>query len=409
MIDRLHKFVAQVDPACRHALSAYAVVRIYLLALAILVLAVYPGASDPRPEARAAMGISPVEGPVRNALWGVWMRWDTLWYMRYARDGLLPTDHPEYRAFWPLYPWLMRWFAPLFGGNYLLAGIVIANAALIGALVLFYRLAAAETDEGTARRGLWYLVLFPSAFFFFVAYSESLFLLLTMAAFYAARRKRWVWAAVWTAISATVRVSGAFLLPALGIEYLRQRMEPEGWGVLRQVRWWVQAALGAWPFAIAVAGVVFFPVYTMLFMGGGSLTTTLTFHTDTAVAGEGLVFPWGAIAQAVSALLDGQFFVIQPFDLATTLLFLGLTVAAFLHLPLTYGVYMTVTMLALTIRSIPQQPLISASRYVLTLFPAFFLLGRVGRRGWGNRLVLYPSLLLGGFFIAEFMIGGYVG
>ena len=55
MIDRLHKLVAQVDPAWRHALSAYALVRVYLLALAILVLAVYPGASDPRPEAHAAI------------------------------------------------------------------------------------------------------------------------------------------------------------------------------------------------------------------------------------------------------------------------------------------------------------------------------------------------------------------
>jgi hypothetical protein len=70
---------------------------------------------------------------------------------------------------------------------------------------------------------------------------------------------------------------------------------------------------------------------------------------------------------------------------------------------------MLVTMLALTTRSIPQHPLISASRYVITLFPGFMLLGQVGRGPWGNRLVLYPSMLLGAFFVAEFVIGGYVG
>jgi hypothetical protein len=409
VIARLRQLVARVDPAWRHSLTAYAGVRAYLTALAILVLIVYPGASDAQPEFRQKMGIPPIAGPVQNALWGVWMRWDTMWYIRYARDGLLPADHPEYRAFWPLYPWLMRWLAPLFGGSFLVSGLAIANLALIGTLVLFYKLTEDECDAETAQRATWYTVLFPSAFFFFCAYSESLFLLFVLAAFHAARRKRWIWAALWVALSSVVRVSGAFALPALGVEYVRQQLETEGWAAMRRTRWWVRTALGAWPFAIGIVGVVFVPVYTMLFLHGEDLSTVLVFHVNTAVAGEGLVLPWTALGEAVRALASGSFFAITPFDLGATLLFLGLTVATFLRLPVTYGVYMLVTVLALTTRSIPQHPLIGGSRYVITLFPGFMLLGQVGRKPWGNRLVVYPSMLLSGFFVAEFIIGGFVG
>jgi hypothetical protein len=158
-----------------------------------------------------------------------------------------------------------------------------------------------------------------------------------------------------------------------------------------------------------IAGAAFTPAYTALFLGGGQVDTVVEFHVRTAVAGAGIVYPWQALAEAFGALVDGQFYAIQPVDLAVTLLFLGLTVLAFRHLPASYGIYMTVTMAALLARSIPQQPLISASRYVLALFPGFIVLGQLGRAGWRNRLILYPSLLGLGLMAGEFMIGGYVG
>jgi hypothetical protein len=399
----------RIDPAWRHGLSAYAAVRLLLAALALLVVLAYPGSLDPQSAYRERLGLPAAGTLAGKALWGVWLRWDTLWYVRYARDGLLPAGDPEYRAFWPLYPWLMRAVAPLLGGSYLAAGILIANLALLLGAVLFYRLAEIEAGAEAARRGMWYMLLFPSAFFFFAAYSESVFLLLSVAAFLAARRGRWAWAGVWVAAAAVTRIPGAFMIPALGFEYLRQRRGDGGWAALQDAGWWRVTVLGGWPFVLMIAGAAFTPAYTALFLGGGKVDTVVEFHVRTAVAGAGIVFPWQALAEAFRALIGGQFYAIQPIDLAATLLFLGLTVLAFRCLPAGYGLYMAVTMAVLLARSIPQQPLISASRYVLTLFPGFIVLGQLGRPGWRNRAIVYPSLLGLGFMAGEFMIGGYVG
>ena len=409
MRDRVSAWLSRLDPAWRHGLVAYVAVRLLLLALAILVVWVYPGTLDPQASSRQRMGIPAVEGPVKNALWGVWLRWDTLWYVRYARDGLLPASHPDYRPFWPLYPWLMRCLSPVLRGDHLKAGLLVSNAALIAAAVLFHKLAEMECDDQVARRGTWYMMLFPAALFLFAAYSESLFLALSLAAFYAARRGRWVWAGVWGGVAAMSRVSGAFLVPAMGVEYLRQRMGARGWPALRDGRWWVRSAIHAWPLLIVVAGVGFLPAYTALFLQGGSVASAIENHVGTVEAGFGLAFPWQVLAQAVRALASGRFFIIQPFDLAMTVIFVALTAVAFIRLPVVYGVYMAVTVVALTSRSIVQHPLIGASRYVGPLFPAYMLLGQIGGRPWVNRLILYPSLLILGFFAAQFMIGGFVG
>ena len=399
----------RLSPAWRTSLGAYAAVRLFLLALAVLVVLVYPGTLDPQAAFRQHVDIPPVDGPVEKVLWGVWLRWDTLWYVRYARDGLLPADDSEYWAFWPLYPWLMRWLAPLVGGNPLVAGLLISNAALIGALVTFFHLAEMECGEQVARRATWYVVVFPSAFFLFAAYTESLFLLCSLGAFYLARRGRWGWSGLCAAAAAMLRIPGAFLLPAIAFEYLRQRVGASGREVLGDATWWKQTVVRAWPFLIMLAGIAFTPLYTLLFLRGRSLATAFTFHVDTGVVGGGIAFPGRSLVEALRSLLSGRFFVIQPFDLVATLLFLAFTVVAFLRLPLTYGLYMAVTMLALVCRSIPQHPLLSASRYVGMLFPAYLILGQSRRTPWFTRLVVYPSLLALAFLAAEFMIGGFVG
>lgn len=406
---RITGWLRNLNPAWRSGLTAFLVVRALLLALAVLVVALYPGSLDPEASFRQRIGIPAVEGPVPNALWGVWLRWDTLWYIRYARDGLLPANHPEYRAFWPLYPWMMRCVAPLLGGSYLAAGLLVSNASLVLALVLFYRITEDELGPRVARRGMWYILLFPSAFFLYAAYSESSFLACSIAACYAARRSRWGWAGLSVAGAALTRIPGAFLIPALGFEYVRQRTEGRGRSAWRSLKWWRGTLLQGWPFLIMIAGAAFVPVYTALFLQGERVDAAVTSFVGTTETGRGFVFPWEALVEAVRSLMTGRFFLIQPIDLAAMLLMLCLTALAFWRLPLLYAVYMAITMFALLGRSIPQQPLIGDSRYALGLFPAYMILGQMGRTPWRHRLILYPSLLLYASMAAQFMIGGFVG
>src|SRR5262249_43700726 len=57
--------------------------------------------------------------------------------------------------------------------------------------------------------------VFPFAFFFGVAYSESTFLLFTVASFYFFRTARWIPAGLCGAIATATRVNGIFMLPAV--------------------------------------------------------------------------------------------------------------------------------------------------------------------------------------------------
>jgi Gpi18-like mannosyltransferase len=55
-----------------------------------------------------------------------WAHWDGVWFVRIAADGY--AAHESSQAFFPLYPLLVRTVAPLTGGNYVIAGVVVSLA-----------------------------------------------------------------------------------------------------------------------------------------------------------------------------------------------------------------------------------------------------------------------------------------
>jgi hypothetical protein len=137
--------------------------------------------------------------PVSEALWRVsphelanmFARWDTFFYYSIATRGYAwnPSLFTYQNVvFFPLYPLLMRWCGALIGGYPMVAGVLISLCAFAGALALLYRLAALEIGEDHAWRVVLLVAVFPYALFFSAVYTESLFFLLTVGAFYAMRR-----------------------------------------------------------------------------------------------------------------------------------------------------------------------------------------------------------------------------
>src|SRR3954452_8380248 len=143
----------------------------------------------------------------------VWARWDSVFFVRIAEHGY---DHTS-AAFYPLYPALVALLGRVFFGHYVLAGIVISMVAALGAFALLHGIA----EERLGREGAWrtvlYLAIFPTALFLQAVYSESLYLLLVMAAFFTAERGRFGFAGVLTGLAIVTRVTGFALLPALAL------------------------------------------------------------------------------------------------------------------------------------------------------------------------------------------------
>ena len=102
------------------------------------------------------------------------------------------------------------------------AGLLVANVCAFAALLLLHALTRYELGDAAARRAVLFTALFPTAFFLYAPYTESLFLLASVACFWFARRDRWVWAAVAGAIAAATRSIGIVLILALWVEVVAQ-------------------------------------------------------------------------------------------------------------------------------------------------------------------------------------------
>ena len=172
-------------------------------AMAVLLVAVFaalsfgPAAGGLAAENAAKFDTprSPTRWRLADPLFSPLARWDAVWYLRVAQLGL--RDATARAAFFPLYPLLVRGAGELCrrlarraAGRRVrgVAGRVPRRADAALAAGRARAGPAARRARPAAARGL------PGALYFGAPYSESLFLLLSVGAFYAARTGRWAWA-----------------------------------------------------------------------------------------------------------------------------------------------------------------------------------------------------------------------
>ncbi len=149
----------------------------------------------------------------------IWDQWDFGYYQKIAEFGYSKADGSL--AFYPLFPWLMG-LATFIARSYLAAGLIISGIASMVAAILLRRLVQFDYSASVAMRSVWFFLIFPTAYFLHVAYSESLFLALALACILAARVKRWWLAGILGAFCWMTRGVGAVLVPSLVVEAAQQ-------------------------------------------------------------------------------------------------------------------------------------------------------------------------------------------
>ncbi len=393
------KRAARVEPAPPRArnpaLEIFLWTRAAIWAAALFSLFVFV----PNRHPRAARWDDPTLTHDLGAVTDVWARWDSVWFLRIAEHGYSSASGAA-SAFYPLYPGSVAVLGRALFGHYVLAGILVSLAAALGSCLLLYRLAEERLGADGARRAVLYLALFPFALFLQAVYSESLYLLLTLAAFVLAERKRYLLAGGAAGLALLTRPTGLALLPALALIAWQER---------DRVR-----ALAS----LAVAPVLFaaYPLYLWRAEGDpwAFLHAQKIWSRHLSPAGplggiwDGLRAGWAGVEQLASGSHTHVYWTpVQDTDpiraatinlecLAFLALFVVLTVIAWRRFGAPYGLFAAVS-LAIPL-SVPSErwPLLSLPRFGLTIFPLFLALAALGGRPRVHTAIVgVSSLLLG--------------
>jgi hypothetical protein len=337
--------------------------------------------------ALAATAFVPLSAVCRNAchassipLLDVASRWDADPYLVIARDGY-HADAPSHVAYFPLYPFLMRIAAGLFGGDdaYLAAGVVISNLALFAAVAYLARSVMLDHDAPTATRSAVYLLVFPTTVFLSAVYAESLFLALAIAATYHARRREWLLAGALAALAALTRPFGAIVALPLAMEAIRRPVAIRGLA------------------ATLLAPAAFFAWLAVLWLITGDPRALLTAQAQ-----------WGTrpglSLQVFADLFDPAVYSFPYFVLAFTVFIGALVVISWRVLRPSLAAFGTVVFLV----AISTGSLTSAPRYYLAVFPAFMALAVIAP-AWLGRVYVAVSVAIGALLTAMFAQWYWIG
>lgn len=159
-----------------------------------------------------------------------WLAWDSGWYLLIAKNGYTNVpivDKQVDVVFLPVYPMLVRGMAWVLGGNFELAAVLVSNLALLFAAAILYRWLVETKGPTLADHTLLLMLWYPYALFYSAAYTESVFLLETSLAIYAAHRQRWLVAGLALAAASATRTIGLMAVAPVGLMYLQQK----GWSL----------------------------------------------------------------------------------------------------------------------------------------------------------------------------------
>jgi Gpi18-like mannosyltransferase len=321
-----------------------------------------------------------------HQVFDIWNWWDTGQYLSIAVHGYQKAGDLRWTiVFYPLYPWLVR-ITILFVRDPLISAFIVSFLASIGAAIALARLVAIDYPEPVAYRSVWFMFIFPTAYFLHIGYTESLFMALVICSFLAARRDRWLAASILGAGASLTRMNGLILIPALGVEALHRLRIERRW----ESRWlWL---------ALIPSG---FGLYLLInyFVTGDPFTFA---NYERSHWGQGLGSPWRQVRQMADVIVSNDVYNSRMIGLAALFfLTVGLiaTVASFFMLRPSYSVWMAANWLL--IASLTWD--LSAPRYILTLFPIFILLARLARSRNFYAVVTIGWLLLMGSFITSFL------
>jgi hypothetical protein len=332
---------------------------------------------------------------------GVWQRWDACWYTKIATYGYAGGDINSVN-FWPLFPMAIAPLGAILGNAVALAGLIVSGIAYVTAMVGLERLVTRDFDRETAVRTVVMISIFPTAFFFFTPFTESLFLALAVWCILAARERYWWLALVMGLLASLTRIQGLFLALPIAWEALKWWQSDRSPGYAGGSTVTGFAARFVAPVAATaapVAGFLGFVAYTSFVVGKSNL------DAQDAWGGKNFHPPWDVVVAAWSWAVDHKD-ALQALNLILLIVFVGLIVVGLRKLPVAYSLF-AIPQLVLLATRIQPTPLTSTARYLLVLFPAFVLLAQIGDARI-RATIMFASTMFLAVMLQAFLRGDFV-
>jgi hypothetical protein len=169
---------------------------------------------------------NPFPQSTRPMIEAIFTQWDGKWYRMIAEHGY-PSELPERItyisgngatvAFFPVYPYLARWFDHVFPGGivHALLGVNVLLSAV--AVVLVGLLARDLYGVEAAKRAMVLFALFPGSVVLSWSYAEPALIVCAAACLLSLLREQWVLAGLAAAIGTATRPNGVALVAACSV------------------------------------------------------------------------------------------------------------------------------------------------------------------------------------------------
>jgi Gpi18-like mannosyltransferase len=323
--------------------------------------------------------------------------WDGQAYLAIANKGYTGTQI-GLAAYFPFYPMIIKAMSIITLGNYLMSALLVSWLSFLSALFFLYKLLRIDFNQEVSSKTIKYLLLFPFSFYFITAYSESLFLLLTVLSFYSFRKSNFTLSSILGLLATATRVTGIALFPALLFELLDSSKAK-----LTHLKKTI--------FLITIVpfGLLSFMFY--LFINTGNALYFLTIEKLNFERTQ-ITYPFKVILAYIKSIIlhPGNRFIARDSTLiaieiiVSILFFIGIVFVWF-KIRKSYAVYSFIAW------SLPLMTGRTGSilRYVIILFPCFILLGLLNKKyKYFDTFYTYFAAMLLAIFAVSFINGYWI-
>ena len=359
------------------------ILKIFLFWRLGLLLITYLGSFTFPLVANGALGAI---GPGRQFdFWKSQAQWDGGHYLQIAERGyLLNSDF----AFFPFFPALIKFFALVLNGNYLLSGLLISNIAFVVFLLIFYKFVKDKYSKDIAFFATITYLVFPTSFFAVSYYSESIFLLLTIIVFVFLTKKKFLLASIATFFASLTRLFGIFLAISIAYSYfanIKFKFNKIDARMLHIV--------------VAFLGLAVYSLYLF-----ANFNSPLKFLSVQSLWERSINDPFSTIFSYIWSLLTWQARPLNDyFDLFLTLIFLVILIAGIRKISSSLWIFSLLVIL------IPASTgtLTSMPRYLLASLGTFVIIGQYLETKPKLRLIIWTVLLTLQAILAVKFVNGY--